>query len=303
MFRWLIVGMGMAGRVHAAAVDLSPSAQLVGVVSGQDGDFGVPVYRTLDEALSASDADGVIVATPNHTHRDYCLQVIGAGLPVICEKPVGVGSADARAIQRAADKAKVAVGIVLNQRACRYARFVRDLIQDGSLVPRSCSFSGAFGALSGWVVEPGKGGGLLRAIGIHYVDLLLWWFGTPKSFQAELEGDPLDHRFDGRFQLRNGIDGRLNFVAAAGQGTRPVRCVIEGDAQHIEIVGSSIVSAAGVPTPPPEEVKDERLWFGPGHGTLIDEASTALIAGGPFPVPLSAGMPALELIEAIAGDR
>ena len=303
VFRWLIVGMGMAGRVHAAAVDLSPRAQLVGVVSGQDSSFGVPAYRTLEEALSRSDADGVIITTPNHTHRDYCLQVIRAGLPVLCEKPVGVGSADARAIQAAGAEAKVPVGIVLNQRACRYARFVRDLIQDGALVPQSCSFSGEFGALSGWVMEPGKGGGLLRAIGIHYVDLLLWWFGMPERFEAELEGDPLDHRFDGRLQLPSGIDGSLHFLAAAGQGTTPVSCVIEGTNQHIEIVGGKFMSAAGVRPPPPEEEADERLWFGPGHGTLIDEASAALVAGRPFPMPLSVGMPTLELIEAMAADR
>lgn len=300
MFRWLVVGMGMAGRVHAAAIDLSPSARLVAVVSKSKHDLDVPVFASLDEAIIESDFDGVVVATPNHTHREYCLKAISAGRAVLCEKPVGIDLAEARAIQSAAEAVGVPFGIVLNQRACRYARFVKALVDQARLVPSRCQFTAEMPRLQGWVAAAGNGGGLLRAVGVHYVDLLCWWFGSPERFEIDLQGEPVDDRLTLELEFPSGVLGSLKLSATSTQRRGPVRCVIEGAGQSIEIQGSEVTRASGVPEPPAPEEPDPRLWFGPGHATLIDEASVALAAGNDFPIPLAAGVEALGLIDAMA---
>lgn len=300
MFRWLVVGMGMAGRVHAAAIDLSPRAQLAAVVSSRGQDLAVPVFATLDEALAKCDFDGVVISTPNLTHRVQCVKVVESGFPVLCEKPVGADLGEARAIQTAADAAGVPVGVVLNQRACRYARFIKELAAQRTLLAESCHFHAEMPRLRGWVAEAGQGGGLLRAIGVHYVDLLCWWFGLPERFEATLDGVPVDDRLALELQFRDGLVGRVDLSATAAHGSGPVRCVIQGPGQTIEVRGSEIVRSTGVPDAPAPEPPDPRLWFGPGHATLIDEASAALAAGDGFPISLADGMATLELIDAMA---
>jgi hypothetical protein len=55
----------------------------------------------------------------------------------------------------------------------------------------------------------------------------------------------------------------------------------------------------GLPAPPAAEPLDPALIYGPGHATLIAEASASLAAGKRFPLPLDAGLPTLRLIDSI----
>lgn len=55
------------------------------------------------DLIAAGDLDGVIIATPPTTHAEITLAAIGAGLPVLVEKPMTLSLAEAEAVAEAAN--------------------------------------------------------------------------------------------------------------------------------------------------------------------------------------------------------
>lgn len=302
---WLVVGAGAAGRCHMEAIRRTDGAELVGVVDPAGvPDSSVPVYAALDEALGlnkpdAIKPDAVIIATPNDTQADLASQVLAAGLPVLCEKPVGVTATDAERVIAQAITSGSPAGVVLNQRAQAHCRWIKGLIDDVLLNPQRITFSGDVTRLMGWHRDPIRsGGGALRTIGIHFLDLLLWWLGPAQEVQATLSGPQrAEASFDVKLSFKNRCAARVQIDAVKEQGAGPVSCVIEGEGQRVEMTGHAITSVTGLPTPPPAEPYEPILFFGPGHQTVIVDATQALAHGDPFPVPLTEALPVLRLIE------
>ncbi len=211
-------------------------------------------------------------------------------------------------MQQQAIDAGVPFGVVLNQRAQVHTRWISTLIQSGDLKPTRVTFTGDLARLTGWHADLGRsGGGVLRTIGLHYVDLLQWWLGTPAQVEAELTGQPQDHACDITLEFNSGCHASLSIQAVRERATGPVVCIIEGQAggtaQRIELHGHQIVKAVGVAVPPAVEPSDSDFFFGPGHFKVVEEATTALVQGTPFPVMLVDALPALSLIDEIYAAR
>lgn len=308
VINWLVAGAGQAGQCHIAAIKRCSDAVLGGVIDPSLTDdlaraSGAPsVFKDFESALSAGPADGLIIATPNDVQAAIAQKAIAAGLPVLCEKPVGVSLAEARALNQKARTAGVPFGVVLNQRAQAHTRWVTSLMQSGHLNPTRVTFTGDLARLTGWHAEPSRsGGGVLRTIGLHYLDLLLWWFGTPTLVKVQLRGQPQEHACDLAFEFESGCQASVSLQAVKERAAGPVVCIIEGqtgeNAQRVEMHGHQIVTASGVSDPPAPEPTDSDFFFGPGHGTLVAEATQALSCKEPFPVTLEDVLPALTLIE------
>jgi predicted dehydrogenase len=96
----------------------------------------IPSARTFSSVtdLIASDAvDAVIIATPNHVHREITLAAVRAGKHVLCEKPLALTTADAREMERAADAAGVRHMTAFTYRFVPAMRYMRHLVSSGSL--------------------------------------------------------------------------------------------------------------------------------------------------------------------------
>ncbi len=300
MIRWLLVGTGQAGRCHLEAIGRTPEASLAGVVTRDLPPPGVgPVFAALGEAVRAVAPDAVILATPHDTHLALALEALDLGLPVLCEKPVGTRVEDARQILRAATRARLPVGVVLNQRAAIHHRWIHGLIGSGAVQPRSIRFSGAFGRLGGWHADAERaGGGLLRVIGLHYLDLMRWWLGEPQAVAAVTSGGPADDdRADVLLRFAEGAVGSLYLTAVRNRSAGPVRCVIEAPATRVTLAGHLITHGAGLPEPPAAEPWEPALAYGPGHRSVLAEATAALAQGRAFPIPLEDALGSLELLE------
>jgi predicted dehydrogenase len=303
VIRWLVVGAGGAGRAHAAALREVRGAALAGIVapegaSGVDLPSGTPVFPDLARALAESGADAVVIATPHDTHLALGLAVLAAGLPLLLEKPVALGSAEARELAGCAAARGVRAGVVLNQRATAHARWIREQVHEGRLQVSNVAFSASLARLRGWHADPRRaGGGVLRTVGIHYVDLLRWWLGEPAQVTAVMAGEPAEDRFAVGMRFPGGALGSVQVCATAERSAGPVRCVIDGAGARLEMLGHRIVSLEGLEAPPAEPVGGPALAFGPGHWIVLDEATRALERGAAFPVPLAEALPTLELIE------
>jgi predicted dehydrogenase len=306
VIRWLVVGAGGAARAQLAALRNTPGAGVAGIVApeGLPEDLsraGLRGFDNLESALAQSGADAVSVATPHDTHLELGLQVLEAGLPLMVEKPVGLDTGQARALEAAAQACGGRVGVVLNQRATPAARWIRDLLRAGRLQPQAIAFSGHLARATGWNADPRRsGGGLLRLIGIHYVDLLRWWCGEPQGVLAALEGAPADDRVVAGLRYPSGLLASVQLSAVASRSLGPVRCVIEAADARIELAGHRVQRVEGLEPPPDEAPAAEGETYGPGHRVVFAEATLALVRAAPFPVPLAEALATLELVDRLA---
>jgi myo-inositol 2-dehydrogenase / D-chiro-inositol 1-dehydrogenase len=111
--RYGLVGTGMMGLEHIRNLAITPGAELVAIADpvesslgwakGAVGDSDVVAYANSAELAASGVVDAVIVASPNHTHRDVLAPLFDAGLHILCEKPLATTIDDARwIVERAA---------------------------------------------------------------------------------------------------------------------------------------------------------------------------------------------------------
>jgi predicted dehydrogenase len=162
------------------------------------------------------------------------------------------------------------------------------------------SFAGAVPRLSRWHVDTARsGGGVLRTIAIHALDLLLWWLGDPLNVSAELGGGPAETVVSVVARFAHDRIGTVQISALADTGAGPVRCVIDGEQNRVVIDGHRVVDHRGLPAPPDAEEHDPALKYGPGHLNLVADATAALAAGRPFPIALTDALPTLRVIDQV----
>ena len=102
-----LLGAGRIGAVHAEAIARHPASRLAAVadpVAGAAtrlaGRFGAEVADA-DAILADGGIDAVLIATPTDTHADLLERATAAGKAVLCEKPVDLDLARARACRDA----------------------------------------------------------------------------------------------------------------------------------------------------------------------------------------------------------
>ncbi len=97
-----VVGAGFIGAVHVDALRRLgvPIRGVVGSssqrASAAAARIGVPPYASLEAMLADPQVNVVHVASPNHLHATHVRAALNAGKHVICEKPLGVSSAETR---------------------------------------------------------------------------------------------------------------------------------------------------------------------------------------------------------------
>lgn len=159
---------------------------------------GVPVFESADMLFNAIEngqlqIDAVIIATPHYAHEEIAVRAFKNGLHVLCDKPSGVYSRQARIMEEAADRSGKVFSMVFNQRALPIYIKLKEIIS-----------SGKYGALKrvNWVVtdwyRPEQyykssswhatwekdGGGVLLNQCPHNLDLLQWICGNPVRVQG-----------------------------------------------------------------------------------------------------------------------
>jgi predicted dehydrogenase len=106
--RYGLVGTGMMGVEHIHNLAVTPGAVVTALADPVETSLGwarkalgAEASKATAFADSASLArsglvDAVIVASPNHTHRQVLEPLFDAGLPILCEKPLATTIEDAR---------------------------------------------------------------------------------------------------------------------------------------------------------------------------------------------------------------
>ena len=250
--RAIVVGTSFGARVHvpalrAAGIDV---AALVGRdahrTAARAAALGIEIAATgLTEALErAPDATLVTVATPPDSHVEPVLQAIAAGAHVLCEKPFALSVADAERMTSAAEAAGIIALLGCEFRWATDEALAGRVVRSGALgTPKLATFiqhsalvaDGLHGAFNEeWWFEGERGGGILNAAGIHYVDRFRTWLGDIVAVSASLQvasarpADAAEDTYTIQLRFASGCTGLIQHCAAA-RGAAVRLCRVVGD--------------------------------------------------------------------------
>jgi predicted dehydrogenase len=132
------------------------------------------------ELVDVEDADGVLIATPNHVHLENAVAAAGAGRHVFVEKPIADTIESAEWIRDACVEAGVVLMVGHAFRRLGAARRAKELVGElGTVVLAEANFS-LPGKLppSAWRAQRARNpGGPIMQLGIHHVDTLAYLLG------------------------------------------------------------------------------------------------------------------------------
>jgi UDP-N-acetylglucosamine 3-dehydrogenase len=204
-----LVGLGMMGRHHARVLREVEGVELVAVADAM-GDphgasHGLPLLSSVDE-LIATGIDMAVVAVPTQFHEEVALQLAGAGVHTLVEKPIahsveaGIRMRDAFASRRLIG----AVGHIERFNPALQQRRTR--IQQGELGAVYQIATRRQGPFPARIADVGVG----KDLASHDIDLTSWIADSPYAYvagqTAMKSGRPHEDMILVTGRLENGIN-------------------------------------------------------------------------------------------------
>lgn len=184
-----LVGAGLIGKRHAMLLKQLQGFELAAIIDPTDdakvfaNDLSADHFDDLESYLSAGQpCDGVILATPNETHKSFALLCLEKGLPCLIEKPLAANGEDALAIYEASEKTGVRVLVGHHRRHHTVSAELKARLEQQA-------FGKLIGAQLTWMLKKPddyfkqgkwrtqKGGGPVWINFIHEIDLLRYFLG------------------------------------------------------------------------------------------------------------------------------
>jgi len=179
-----IVGLGGMGSAHAEWLQgIKDEISLVGsfdiAAARQDyaAKIGIKPFDSYDDLLADASIDIVLVATPNHLHRELSIRALKAGKNVICEKPVMMNSEELAEVLQVAEACNKLFVTHQNRRWDEDFNVIKKLYEEGSMgqIYRiESKVHGSRGIPGDWRAKKEFGGGMMLDWGVHLLDQILW---------------------------------------------------------------------------------------------------------------------------------
>ena len=269
--------------------------------------FGLPkAYGSYEELLADPEIDVIYNPMPNHQHVPWSIKALEAGKHVLCEKPVGLNSAEAEKLLAAAQhhpnlKVMEAFMYRLHPQWIR----AKEIVKSGGIgeLKTIQSFFSYFNNDGNNIRNKADiGGGGMMDIGCYNISFSRFIFDSePKRVIGILERDP-------NFQTDRIASGILDF----GNGTATFTCSTQLTSyQRCNIFGTEGRVEVEIPVNAPPD-KPCRIWH--QRGTEIEEItfdicdqyiletdtmSLAVLNNTPVPTPLEDAVANMKIIEAI----
>lgn len=304
MKTWAICGYGTVGFAHGIALQGSPHAVLCGIVDPTPDarrrakdELGAATFRSLEEVCQRQHPDAITIAAPTRFHEALASQAFDAGIAVLCEKPLSDSSDSCARMLEHSKRANVEFGAILNYRGYRQLQWIHDNLRSGSLTAMSILVDGTF-RQPPLDRRTNSSSGILLAIGIHYLDLLRWWFSDPTELVAAVTG-PTGSEYGASLLLRFGTLTATMTISWTPNPGEPVRLRLDTGNGRLVMLGQTVQAfgdqlATALPEPD-ESIR--QLRYGSGHLSVIRSAAEALDNGHPFPIGAQEGANAVHLCE------
>lgn len=310
-----LLGAGRIGAVHARTIATHPGSRLVAIsdaitesAAALAAKMGAEP-RSTEAILADTSIDAVLIATPTNTHSDLIEAATRAGKAVLCEKPVDLSLARARACQAAAAATGRPVMIGFNRRFDPNFAALKGAAERGEIGKPELLSITSFDPAPPPVSYVKVSGGLFRDMMIHDFDVALWIMGAIPSRVMAVGAAIVDPEIGAAGDVDTAIV-TLAFAHGAMAVIKNSRRAVYGYDQRIELLGSegllsagnvlentvSKATTAGISSAKPEHFFLER--YGRAYAAEWAAFVAAVESGGPMPVTLADGVKALALAEA-----
>lgn len=199
--KWGLIGAGdiVRKRVGPALRDLE-NCELIAVSRNRAElaesfakEFGAKKhYADWRELLEDEEIEAVYIATPVFLHKEQTIAAAKAGKHVLCEKPMGLNTAECDEMVQACKANNVKFGIAYYRHFYPVIERIKDIIADGEIGKVSVVQMNAFeyvdlpaDAPRHWFLEKGKsGGGPMMDFGCHRLEVLNNLFGEVNEIKS-----------------------------------------------------------------------------------------------------------------------
>jgi len=162
--KFLVIGNGFIFPKHEEAIK-KIKGNIVDIVNGE---------QWWGNKIAETEADWVVILTPNFTHQQIIDVALSNGKKVICEKPLVLSSEEAR---------KYIGKPVYTIHQLRYLPL--GPFEHSENIDLNISVHRSADYFNSWKGNLKLSGGLLLNVGIHYFDLILHYFGEPISVKLD----------------------------------------------------------------------------------------------------------------------
>ena len=187
-----IIGCGKVAHLHAHALKKLSESLFTAVwdinrakAKAFAEQYGVKVCSSIEEMVSNSSVEAVMICVPHPLHAETANKAIQAGMHVLVEKPLASSLEDCDAMIELAEKKGVALGTVCQRRFYPPSLRVRCAINEGKIGKpiigtvnmlgwRDKTYYQSDPWRGSWM---GEGGGVLVNQATHQLDLLQWFMG------------------------------------------------------------------------------------------------------------------------------
>lgn len=194
--RVALIGYGYAGKTfHAPLIQSVPGLDLTIVSSSRPDEVwkhlpSVQIVARPEDAVTRTDVDLVVIASPNESHVPLATAALNAGKHVVVDKPFTNTLAEARGLAELARTRQKLLSVFHNRRWDSDFLAVKALVAAGRL-GEILHFESHFDRFrpevrDRWREQTGPGAGLWYDLGPHLVDQALELFGLPQKISANL---------------------------------------------------------------------------------------------------------------------
>jgi predicted dehydrogenase/threonine dehydrogenase-like Zn-dependent dehydrogenase len=249
-------------------------------------------FATCDpqEVLRDPDINSVLIATPHDLHAPLAAAALRAGKRVFVEKPLALEASQVKELERICGEENPALMVGYNR---RFAPHVQELARWMRSQPSTwiATYRVNAGRLPAdhWYHDPEKGGGRLLGEVCHFVDLLIFLFGSyPERVSAEsayalASKNPLEDNAVYTLCFQSGSVAHIVYTA-------------EGDSsvgkEHLEVIGNGGVATIEdfrhLKIVQNGKKREWRSWMpDKGHKQEMHEFVRAATSGSEMPIPLA----------------
>ena len=192
-----LLSYGMSGKVfHAPFLELHPGFELIGSWERskkliQEDYPETKSFPSLESILEDTTIDLVIVNTPVATHFEYAKKVLLSGKHAVVEKAFTTTIAEALELKALAKENRLKLSVFQNRRWDSDFKTVKKIIDDamlGEIVEAEFHFDRYNPGLSPkkHKESDNPGAGILKDLGPHLIDQVLFLFGMPNTVFADI---------------------------------------------------------------------------------------------------------------------
>lgn len=313
--RWGILSTAKIGREKVIPAMQAGDLCSVEAIASRDiaharseaGRLNIPrAYGSYEALLDDPAVDAVYIPLPNHLHLPWCLKALEANKHVLCEKPIGLSSAEAKQLFTAAEaRPHLKVMEAFMYRFHPQWQKALTLVRDGAVgsVRHIHSFFSYYNTDPGNIRnQKDAGGGGLMDIGCYCISLSRFIFGEePERVIGTLEFDP-------EFQTDRLASGILYFREGTSSFTCSTRLM---PYQRVQILGTEGRIEIEIPFNAPAD-RPVRIWLATKNATeeMVFEPvnqytlqgdlfSKSIIDNTPVPTDLHDAVNNMLVIEAI----